>query len=65
MFVLFKFYLTFCKNSDVNLKLLTMLAKRSILDAWPGPECVSVGKYKTVLKIQTEISPWQQVNMAI
>ena len=49
----------FCKNSKVDLKLLTILAKKSILDAWLGPERASAGGYNTVLKIQTKISPWQ------
>ena len=53
----------FCKNSKVDLKLLTILAKRSILDAWLGPGRASAGGYNTVLKIETEISPWQQVKM--
>ena len=40
--------------SNVNLKTLTILAKRFILDAWLGPGCASVDWYITVLKIQTE-----------
>ena len=27
--------------SNVNLKMLTVLAKRHILDSWLGPECAS------------------------
>ena len=44
--------------------LLAILAKRHILDAWLGPKCASTGEYNIVPKIQSEISPWHQVNMA-
>ena len=37
--------------SNINLKLLTILAKRSSSDY------ASVGSYNTVLKVQMEISP--------
>ena len=48
---------------SINSKLLTILAKSSILDARLGPECVSTGRYNTNLKIQMELSPRQQVKM--
>ena len=53
----------FLPPTHLGLKPLTILAKRSILDAWLFPKWVSVGGYNTVSKIQTEISPWQQVRM--
>lgn len=37
--------------------------KMSILYPWLGPESTSEGGYNTLLKIQTEISPWKQVKM--
>ena len=54
---------TLCKNSKVNFQLLTIVAKRSALDALLGPEYALTSGYNTVLKIQTEILPWQQVKM--
>ena len=39
-------------GTNVNLKPLTIVGKRSILDARHDPECVSAGGYK----IQTKIS---------
>ena len=30
--------------NNVNLKLFAILAKRYILDAWPGPKSVSAGE---------------------
>lgn len=33
------------------------------LDPWLGPECASAGEQNTVLKIQTEISPWLGIKM--
>ena len=36
---------TFWENSNVNLKLLIMFAKKSILDAWLDRECTSVSSY--------------------
>ena len=50
--------------SNVNLKPLTVLAKSSILDIWIGPECAFPSECNTVPKIQTEITPWQEVKMA-
>ena len=54
----------------VPLKSLTILVKRSILDACLGPKCASAGglgpkcasagRYNIVVKIQMEVSPWQQ-----
>ena len=44
--------------------MLAILAKRFILDAWLGPDSASAGEYNTFLKIQTEMSRWQQVKMA-
>ena len=41
--------------NDVNLKPLTILARRLILDAWLSPGRVSADWYITVLKIQTKI----------
>ena len=41
--------------SKVNLKMSTILAKRLILDTWPGPGRASADGYITVLKVQTEI----------
>ena len=52
------------KNSHVNLKPLTIPAKRPIIDVALGPECASAVEYNVVLKIQREISPWQQVKIA-
>ena len=49
--------------SNFNLKLLTILAKSSNLDAWLAREYASAGGYYTVLQIQTEISPAQQVRI--
>ena len=49
--------------THLGLKPLTILAKRSILDAWLFPKWAYVGGYHTVFKIQTEMSPWQQVRM--
>lgn len=43
--------------SNVYSKLLTILAKSSILDAWMGRQCASAGGLKIVLKIQMEIFP--------
>ena len=36
--------------SNVNLKPLIIFAKKSILDAWRGPECASSSRCNTVLK---------------
>ena len=36
---------------NVNLKTLTILAKRSIFDAWLGPKCASADVYNKLLKI--------------
>ena len=47
--------------SKVSLKTVTILAKSSILDTWLGAECASADGYNIVLKVQTEMSPWQQV----
>ena len=41
--------------SNLNLKTLTALPKRSILEAWLGTECTFAHGDNTVLKIQTEI----------
>ena len=41
--------------SKVNLKTLTILAKRLNLDAWLGPGRAPADGYMTVLKVQTEI----------
>ena len=41
--------------SNINLKTLTILAKRLILVTWLGPGNDSAGGYNTVLKIQMEI----------
>ena len=41
--------------SNVNLKALTILTKRLILDVWLGPGRASVDGYITALKIQTKI----------
>ena len=49
--------------SSVNLKALTILEKRYILDASVSLECAFAGENNVVIKIQTEISPWQQVKM--
>ena len=43
--------------SKVNLPSLTIVAKRSALDALQGPEYASTSGYNNVLKIQTEIPP--------
>ena len=43
--------------NNINIKSLTVLAKRSISDAGFGPEFASADKYNTVLKIQMNISP--------
>ena len=40
---------------NVNLIKLTILAKRLILDAWPGPGCSCADGYITVLKIRMKI----------
>ena len=48
---------------NINLKTLTILVKRFLLDAWLGPEYAPAGGYNIVLKIQTEISPWQHLNL--
>ena len=45
---------TFDKNSKVNWKTVTILAKRLILVAWMGPGLASKDEYITVLKIQTK-----------
>ena len=50
--------------SNINLTLLTILAKKHILDTWPGPQCPCADRCKTGLQIQTEISPRQQVKMS-
>lgn len=42
--------------SSINIKLLTILAKRSILDACLVLVGASAGGCNTVIKIQTEIS---------
>ena len=50
--------------SDVNLKTLTILGNRLILDEWLGPGCASADWYITVLKLQTKICKDEgQVNM--
>ena len=49
--------------SKVNIKPWTILAKRSILGPWLGPEHTSADRYNTVLKIQVDKSPWKQVNI--
>ena len=49
--------------NNVNLELLTILEKRINLDAWLSPACASAGGYNIVLKIQSEISHWQQVKI--
>ena len=37
--------------NNVNLKLLTILARKTSLDGWLDPECSSAGGYNAVLKI--------------
>ena len=32
------------------------------MDAWFGPENACADGYNTVLKVQMEVSPWQQVS---
>ena len=49
----------------VNLKLLTILEKRSNLDASLGSECVPAAGYNIIPKIQTEITYWQQIKMEL
>ena len=50
--------------SDVNLKTLTILGNRLILDEWLGPGCASADWYIAVLKLQTKICKDEgQVNM--
>ena len=50
--------------SDVNLKTLTILGNRLILDEWLGPGCASADWYIPVLKLQTKICKDEgQVNM--
>ena len=49
--------------NKVNLKLLTILAKGSNVDAWISLERVSASGYNTVLKSHTEIYPLQRVKM--
>ena len=50
--------------SDVNLKTLTILGNRLILDEWLGPGCASADWYIVVLKLQTKICKDEgQVNM--
>ena len=41
--------------SNVNLRILTILAKRLILIAWMGPGLASAGGHLTVLEIQSEM----------
>ena len=41
--------------SNVNLKQLTILAKRLILNTWLSPGRASADAYSAVLKIQTKI----------
>ena len=41
--------------SNINLKTLTILAKRLILVTWLGPGNDSADGYNTVLKIQMDI----------
>ena len=48
--------------SCVNVKTLTILVKRSILDGL-SPEYISPDGYKTDRIIETELSPWQQIKM--
>lgn len=48
---------------NINLNLLSVFAIRSILDVRLCPEFVSTGGYKTVLRIQTNTLPRQQMNM--
>ena len=43
------------------IKLLSILAKRSIFDFWMGQECASTAAYNTVFKVQMKIPPRQQV----
>ena len=43
------------------IKLLSILAKRSIFDFWMGQECASAAAYNTVFKVQMKIPPRQQV----
>lgn len=43
--------------NNINIKSLTVLAKRSISGAGLGPEFASADKYNTVLKMQMNISP--------
>ena len=50
-------------NVQCCYRLLTVLPKKTLLDAWLAPECPSADGNNTVLKIQTEISPGQQVKM--
>ena len=45
------------------LKTLTILAKRSTLDVWMGPELGFAGRCNTVLKIKMKICPCQQVKI--
>lgn len=37
--------------------------KRSILDAWLGPEFIFAERGNPVLEIQTEIASWQQIKV--
>ena len=49
--------------SNVILKPLIILARKFVIYTWLVPVYAFVGGYHTVLKIQTKISPWQQVKM--
>ena len=42
---------------------LTIFVKSLVLDPWLGLEYASADEHNTVLKVQTELSPWQQVKM--
>ena len=53
---------TLYKNGKVDIKPLTIFGKRSILGALLGPECAS-NVYNTVINVQTDISPRQQVKV--
>ena len=43
--------------NNINIKPLTVLAKRSISSAGLSPEFASADKYNTVFKIQMNMSP--------
>ena len=56
---------TFCKLSAIasNVKLKQLIILTNGIDVWLRPECGS--GHNIVLKIQSNISPWKQVKVAL